>query len=152
MEISHIQENETCVIAIEGILGFADLEAFEAAVNSAVTARRKEIILDFHKVDYIDSSAIGMLVRLTREADSAGSALRFKHVREGIMRILRITGVDSVLDIIDSEAKSLCRSCMHYIPLGDAYGNCQRSRMSGYDLVVQADSSCDHYESAQNPE
>lgn len=150
MEIFQVEEKDIHVLRIEGIIGFADLDTFEEAVNTLIVSGHKSFLIDFKNVDYIDSSAIGMLVSLNKQARTSGISMRFRGVRENVLRILRITGVDAVLDFVESEQLGLCRDCNHYVSLGEAYGNCCCSQISGYDLVVQADSGCDSFEAKTN--
>lgn len=152
MEISSKKEGDSCILAISGIVGLSELDEFESIINDKLSQNEKNIILDFRDVDYIDSSGIGLLVRLNKAVKNSGAQISFTRVKDSVMRILKITGVDQIMNFIEESYSGRCRDCKHYIPVGEGYGNCSCSQISGYDLVVQADSGCDSFEPANSTE
>jgi len=56
-------------------------------------------VLDFSKVTYMSSSALGMLIGLQRRAAQKGAQLRLSGIHDDIMEVFRITKLDTVFDI-----------------------------------------------------
>lgn len=59
----------------------------------------KEIALDFSKVGYLDSSALGMMVLFQKKAKLMNIKIRIKGARESAKEILQIANFDRLFDI-----------------------------------------------------
>lgn len=59
----------------------------------------KEIALDFSKVGYLDSSALGMMVLFQKKAKQMNIKIRIKGARESAKEILQIANFDRLFDI-----------------------------------------------------
>ncbi len=59
----------------------------------------KTLILDMHKTQYMDSSALGMMLQLKEFADSNKSSVRVKNASSNVLQILRIAHFDKLFVI-----------------------------------------------------
>lgn len=59
-----------------------------------------EIILDFGIVEYLDSSALGMLVIMQKKAVNAGKKLKIRRARGTSEEILKMANIEKIIDII----------------------------------------------------
>jgi anti-sigma B factor antagonist len=57
------------------------------------------LLVDFNSVTFIDSTAIGALVRLNNAADDQGKHLTLTNVPARVHRVLTITGLTEVFDV-----------------------------------------------------
>jgi anti-anti-sigma factor len=71
-----------------------------ALLGAAVRQQHGRIVLDIAGVEVIDAAGIGMLVSL----QAAGVYLVLFHANENVREVLRITHVDSVLEICESKS------------------------------------------------
>ena len=71
-----------------------------AILCCAVQQHGRDVILDLRKVDAIDAAGIGVLVSL----QAAGIYLRLMAPNEQIREILRLTKLDSIFEICESES------------------------------------------------
>ncbi len=60
----------------------------------------KRIVLDLKQLTYLDSSGIGMIVRLFVSAKSSGCTLQLMNISARVRQVLGITDLLSVLQII----------------------------------------------------
>lgn len=67
----------------------------------------KRLIFNLGKVDYLDSSAIGMIVAIFSEVQGEGGALRLCAAKDDVMETFRASSLDSVLPIDADEAAAL---------------------------------------------
>ena len=82
-------------------LGEVDLSATEdlaAAVRPCLTDGAS-VELDLAGVEFIDSSGLGTMVQLLKEASREGASLTLTNVAASTHRLLVVTGLDSVFDI-----------------------------------------------------
>jgi anti-anti-sigma factor len=101
-EFSEEVHDGLCVIRVAGDIDLAAIDAFVEAVRSSL-GRCEACKLDLGGVSFIDSSGLGTLVRLRKEADAQGTPLRLINVTETTARLLQLTGLTEVLDIRTSQ-------------------------------------------------
>jgi len=71
-----------------------------AILCAAVQQHGRDVILDLREVDVIDAAGIGVLVSL----QAAGIYLRLLAPSEQVRAILRLTRLDSIFEICESES------------------------------------------------
>jgi anti-sigma B factor antagonist len=65
------------------------------------------VVLNFGAVDFIDSSGLGLLVRLLTRSRAAGGDLKVCEVSSRIREVLRITRLDTLFEMPPSEAEAV---------------------------------------------
>ncbi len=82
------------------ILDAVTIERLSAGLKDLLDgAESKQFIFDFSQVNYLSSSALGMLIGLQRRVVQPGGSLKLSGIREDIMEVFRITKLDTVFDI-----------------------------------------------------
>ncbi len=71
--------------------------------NHSMSQGRRILLLDLTRVDRIDAAGLGILVFLRNWAQFAGVELKIANPREHVQDLLRLTRLDSVLDISERE-------------------------------------------------
>ena len=79
----------------------------------AVLAECPFIVLDIAEVDFVDSSGLGLLVRLLSRLRAAGGDLKLCSASNRIGEILRITRLLTVFDVHDSEDAAVTAFYQH---------------------------------------
>ena len=86
------------------------VEVFRTQVQDLLEANI-QIVVDFKRVEEIDSAAIGELVRLKQELEVLGGTLRLSSIHPRIAELLKRLHLDLVLDI--------CETSVADVPLSD---------------------------------
>src|SRR5690554_5511479 len=82
------------------ILDAVMIEKMGASLKALVDSEpRTRFVLDFTGVNYLSSSALGMLISLQKKIAMKGGQLKLSGIRESIMEVFRITKLDEVFDI-----------------------------------------------------
>lgn len=68
---------------------------------------RRKIVLDFDKVRFLSSSALGVLITLRKKADQIKSKVVLCNMREDLKKVFKITRLDKMFEFYDSEEKAL---------------------------------------------
>ena len=87
------------VLAITGAIRYGGLDPLQEAVQ---VAKEPALILDLTGVPYMDSSAVGALVRVYVTCQKAGRKLGFVGMNARIANVLRLVGVDILFTTFDS--------------------------------------------------
>jgi anti-sigma B factor antagonist len=103
--ISLEQEPQATVVVASGELDAYVEDDLVGAFKD--TGREERIVVDLHAVAFLDSTALGILVRAVREVDERGGDIRVVLPGGTARRIFEITTLDRVLPVAGSRADAL---------------------------------------------
>lgn len=99
--------DDVAVVICSGrIVEGAETTALQQRVQTLMSECRY-IVLDLAAVDFIDSSGVGVLVRLLTRAQHAGGALTVSAMSARVREAIRITHLDRVFRHYESEAEAI---------------------------------------------
>jgi len=104
------------VVTLAGELDLGVASELRRALISMASARDPHVVVDLGLVDFMDCSALGVLVCAHREARTAGGCLRIVGPRHGAARLLQASGLDGVFCLcatLDAATGSACLSSRH---------------------------------------
>lgn len=92
------QELQADGSTVLNVAGEIDLAVAEEFVDVAKTCldQTSGIGLDLGDVTFIDSSGLGVLVRLRKEADQQSKSFALVNLSPAVERLLEVTGLDNV--------------------------------------------------------
>jgi anti-sigma B factor antagonist len=102
----------TQVFELTGSLDIATSPAVRAALLSASEGGDHRLIVDLHRVDFLDSTGLGALIGAQRRAKEFGGEVRLVAKEGQILRLLRITGllkIFAVYPTLDEASKDGAR-------------------------------------------
>lgn len=67
----------------------------------------KDMILDFTKVSFMDSTGIGMIIGRYKRVAALGGSLRIFGADKNVKRIIELSGLGRIVKIYDSERAAL---------------------------------------------
>ncbi len=76
-------------------------------IDELVAEGRLQILIDMQEVPYVDSSDLGRLIRAHLSVRKAGGRVRLCNVSERVLSLLKITRLDTVLDLYSCEEEAL---------------------------------------------
>jgi anti-sigma B factor antagonist len=82
-------------------------DAFRDLVRPLLREGRVKLVLNLRDSPYIDSTALGEIVRAYTSATRKGGALKLLNVTNRIHELLTITKLLSVFDLFDAEAEAV---------------------------------------------
>jgi anti-anti-sigma factor len=102
MLIRETRRDQTAILALEGRFDFNSHRDFRGAYDALLSdARVREIELNFQKVDYLDSSALGMLLLLREKVDSSGKSIALTGLQGTVRQVLEIANFQRLFTIRD---------------------------------------------------
>lgn len=101
MGIQSVASNEgkTLTIEVQGRFDFSSLQVFRSAYESA-TSQPENYIVEMKDCDYLDSSALGMLLSLRDYAGGDSAQVKIQGCTNDVRKILLITKLDELFDVI----------------------------------------------------
>jgi anti-sigma B factor antagonist len=89
----------TVLLRLQGELDMATAVELRRAVGEAISGLPQVIVADASRVTFVDSTGIGVLVGGSRRAQAAGCSFVVRSPSRSVLKALRLTGLDQVLDI-----------------------------------------------------
>jgi HptB-dependent secretion and biofilm anti anti-sigma factor len=85
---------------LEGRFDFHSHRDFRAATDALMQAAgTREIVINFSRVDYIDSSALGMLLLLREKAEAAGKQVTLSGLQGTAKQVLEVANFSKLFTI-----------------------------------------------------
>ena len=99
---------DVTIIDIAGRMTVEDgADLFRDAVRQLVHQNRVKLVLNFQAAPYIDSTALGEVVRAYTSATRKGGTLKLLNVTPRVHELLIITKLLSVFDLFEAEAEAV---------------------------------------------
>ena len=100
-------ENFT-VLYVEGLIKLGEsAEFFSSALENVLKNESTNVIVDFTKIDYIDSTGIGELVGYLGKFTTQNRKLILVNPSERIMKLLKLAKLDTVFKIYGTEEEAI---------------------------------------------
>ena len=102
MQVSHVIKDGMGTIKAQGRFDFAAHDAFQAATAKLLDdATVRQIVMDLSQVDYLDSSALGMLMLLNERCDQKGKGQLTLSGAKGLTRrVLDVAKFDHLMKLV----------------------------------------------------
>ena len=100
--LSTSRAGEWAVVAVAGELDVYTAPALEEAIGELVDQGTHDIVVDLTTVTFMDSTGLGLLIKALKWTREKQGSLRIVANTERVLKVFRITGLESVLAIHDS--------------------------------------------------
>lgn len=100
MQTRLINRDGKTVIALEGRFDFNAHREFREAVDQALKETGREIMVDLGAVDYLDSSALGMLLMLRDKARGVAKDVALANARGPVKQVIDIANFGKLFTIV----------------------------------------------------
>ncbi|HZO67354.1 MAG TPA: STAS domain-containing protein [Kribbellaceae bacterium] len=92
-------QGERTVVEVGGEIDVYTAPKLREMLISLVDAGQYHLVVDLEKVDFLDSTGLGVLVGGLKRVRTHDGSLSLVCTRERLLKILRITGLTKVFDI-----------------------------------------------------
>ena len=103
----HMKE-DVAVIAVEGeMVGGPDATQLSDKLRDLIEDGKTRVILDMERVDWMNSSGLGILIGGLTTVRNNGGDLKLLHLSKKLMELLRITKLRCVFEVYDKEDEAI---------------------------------------------
>lgn len=100
MQINEKTDGPSARLNLAGRFDFHSHRDFRTAYETLLAkAEVREITIDFGRVDYLDSSALGMLLLLREKAEAAGKKVKLANIGGAVKQVLEIANFGKLFTI-----------------------------------------------------
>lgn len=103
MEIKSYNKNGIKILKLKGnLMGGPDATVLHEKLHSLLDEGVKKVILDLEKVEWINSSGLGILISAMTTMRSSGGNLKLSNIPDRIRNLLSITKLDKIFESYNS--------------------------------------------------
>jgi anti-sigma B factor antagonist len=107
MEIMMREENGVVVLSLKGRLDLASGAGLKDKIKALLDKEKKLLHLNLAEVDFINSSGLGVLVSVMKEARLNKGRLTLSDLATYVQEIFEITQLSHIFEIFKTEAEAL---------------------------------------------
>ena len=108
MTIHHRVVSDVAFVHVSGRVTLTDgTTVLDDTLRRLIQDNHVKIALDLAEVPYIDSTALGIILRTHATVIRRGGALRLLRIQQHVRELLDLTRLSSVIETYDSEADAL---------------------------------------------
>ena len=100
MQVNVSNRNNKTAIVLQGRFDFNSHREFREAVDQALKEAAREIQVDLGGVDYLDSSALGMLLMLRDKAKGASKEVELANPRGAVKQVIDIANFGKLFTLV----------------------------------------------------
>ena len=101
------QREQVALVEVIGHLTIFEVGALRDAIQSLLTQKRKNILLNLSGLQYLDSSGIGELARIYVSVVKQGGTMKVVGLTAKVEEVLKITHLSQVLQEFPDEQSAL---------------------------------------------
>ncbi len=90
------------MIAVSGEIDLFTTPEFKEAVAHALSRSGETLVIDLTRATFMDSSSLGVLIGAHRRMTRRGGRLVVACDQPAILKVLRVTGLNGVFDVVDA--------------------------------------------------
>ncbi len=99
ISVEYANEVAIATIRAEKILEESDIQSVESTVMPLIGNNPVKLVIDFSNVKFLTSSALGLLIRISKKVYESDGQLRLACIDRKILEIFKITRLDKVFEI-----------------------------------------------------
>jgi anti-sigma B factor antagonist len=110
------------VMALEGELDLAARSELNCALERLEYERPERVVADLTAATFVDASTLGLLECAQRRLRARAAELRLVCSDSHVLRVMKLTGLDRVLDVFETTAQALSPCSTNVVWLRQAAG------------------------------
>ena len=108
MQFTVSEKEGAVIVMLEGeMVGGPDATLLTDKVHELIQADKKKIILDMARINYMNSSGLGILIGGLTAVRNQGGDIKLIHLASKLKELLRITKLDCVFDVFENEEDAI---------------------------------------------
>ena len=105
MTITEKKINNFIIISLQGILNASSAAQLKRYLEK--TEDGQSVVIDLEKIDFLDSSGLGVLIGGARKIKASNAVLKLANLNERVKNVFEITKAYTLFDIFDTVASAV---------------------------------------------
>lgn len=99
MRVSVQSTTQNVTLRLNGRFDFEARRDFDQAVQQALADANRQVVVNLGEVDYMDSSALGMLLVLRDKASAVGKQVALSEMRGMVRKIIEVANFHKLFEL-----------------------------------------------------
>jgi len=95
------------ILSLQGRLDLATASKLKELSRDIISKKNCKLILNMQKIDFINSSGLGALVSILKDARSSGGEIKLTNLAPYVKEIFDITQLSSIFNICESDQTAM---------------------------------------------
>ncbi len=95
-------EGKYLVVSLRGELDVESSQEMKNEVRKQISSEAPNVVIDLTNVSYVDSSGLGTLIALQKDARFNGGSLSIVGASQQIRRVMKMTNLDKLFELYDN--------------------------------------------------
>ena len=93
-------ENDKLVLDLSGDLDVYSEEEFKSLKEDEIETVNKDILIDIKNLDYLDSTGLGMFMKIYKINEERGKKVKIINPKENILKLFKITDLTEIFEMV----------------------------------------------------
>jgi len=108
MQISEKKENDVTVLNLDGsLMGGPEAVSLNEKINRLLDEKSLKVVLNLEKVERVNSSGLGILIKVLTTFKRNGGELKLAHVNPKIENLLVMTKLNTIFESYETEESAV---------------------------------------------
>ena len=107
VDLQQEKHGDVLILRLKGRLDAVSASPTEKKVFDCISEGKSKLLLDMSGVAYLSSAGMRMLLSTTKKIKSLDGKLVLCSITQNVMDVLKMSGFDHVLDIVETEDLAL---------------------------------------------
>lgn len=108
MIIHREKQGPTTVLRLQGVVKLGEsARQFSEFLEKVLVEDEGPVLLDFEKIDTLDSTGLGELIGYLQRFEERGRRMAIVHAKDRIVALLRLTRLDTLIRMFPDEESAL---------------------------------------------
>lgn len=94
------RENNELVLKLAGDLDVYSEEEFRDFIEDKLTNLDSDLVIDIKDLDYLDSTGLGMFMKIYKVNQEKGKKVRVVNPKENILKLFKITELTEIFEMV----------------------------------------------------
>lgn len=93
-------DQEQILIRLKGDLDVYSEEDFRDFIENNISPENKDIIIDIEELDYLDSTGLGMFMKIYNDNKEKGKKVKIINPKDNIKKLFEITDLTEIFEMV----------------------------------------------------
>ncbi len=93
MKVKKREINDYMIFDLEEDISIETAQELEKTINASINDNYKKVVLNIKRVEYINSFALGILIKTMQEVESKNCEFYLMNAGQNVKALLKVTGV-----------------------------------------------------------
>ncbi len=98
MNVTTSEKDDITIVSIDGNIEMTTMKLLKEKLLDIAATSDKNISIDFSKVEYLDSSGLGVLLTISKLLKSRGKKIKLINIPDKIAMVMQISSVKNLIE------------------------------------------------------